>query len=75
MSYITYNNNIVEPMQTHNSIAKVRANRDQESIEIDQKQEFIEIEKDLGFFKGIFWGTLFVIPLWFLIACLIVWLV
>ena len=75
MSYITYNNNIVEPMQTHNSIAKVRANRDQESIEIDQKQEFIEIEKDLGFFKGIFIGALFAIPLWFLIVRLIVWLI
>jgi hypothetical protein len=75
MSYITYNNNIVEPIQTHNSIAKVRTNRDQESIEIDQKQEFTEIEKDLGFFKGIFIGVLFAIPLWFLIVRLIVWLI
>ena len=75
MSYITYNNNIVEPIQTHNSIAKVRANRDQESIEIDQKQRFTKIEKDLGFFKGIFIGVLFVIPLWFLIVRLIVWLI
>ena len=44
MSFITHNNNIVEPMQTHNSIAKVRANREQESSEIDRKQEFTEIK-------------------------------
>ena len=62
-------------MQTHNSIAKVRVNIEQESSEIDRKQEFTEIEKDLGFFKGIFFGTLFVIPLWFLIVRLIVWLI
>lgn len=75
MSYSTYNNNIVEPIQTHNSIAKVRTHRDQESIEIDQKQEFTNIEKDLGFFKGIFIGVLFAIPLWFLIVRFIVWLI
>ena len=46
MSFITHNNNIVEPMQTHNSIAKVRANREQESSEIDRKQEFTEIKQD-----------------------------
>ena len=75
MSNIAYNTKIRETMQKHNSIVRVRANSEPEFSEIDQKQEFTEIERDLGFFKGIFFGTLFVIPLWFLIVCLIVWLV
>ena len=75
MSNIAYNTKIRETMQKHNSIVRVRANSEPEFSEIDQKQEFTEIERDLGFFKGIFFGTLFVIPLWFLIVRLIVWLI
>jgi hypothetical protein len=75
MNHIAYNTKIIDTMQKNNSIVRVRANSEQEFSEIDKKQEFRETERDLGFFKGIFLGIFFAIPLWFLIVRFIEWLI
>ena len=80
MGHTACDDKIVEPIQSHDSIAKLRLIKGQKSIEREQEQEVIEIETNLralqlGAIKGIIYGTIFSIPIWLLIFSLIIWLI
>ena len=64
MSYSAYDNKRVAPVQTHDSIAKIR---------LVKEQKFINLEKGKYVPQGIIKRAFLSMPLWFMIISLVIW--